>query len=58
MPTCKECKNEVDELISVKINGRRRKLCEDCIERLEEEGQIAMESEAVIRDMMEYKGTR
>jgi len=58
MTTCRECKNEVDELISVKIKGRKRKICEDCIERLEEEGLIAEQSESVIQDMMGFKGRR
>jgi len=58
MPTCRLCKDEVDELVSVKIDGRRRKVCEDCAERIEEEGLIAEESEAVIQDMMGFKGRR
>lgn len=58
MPTCRICKDEVDELVSVKIDGRRRKVCEDCAERIEEEGLIAEESEAVIQDMMGFKGRR
>ena len=56
MPTCRLCKDEVDELLSVKVDGRRRKICEDCAERIEEEGLIAEESEAVIRDMLGFKG--
>ena len=58
MATCRECKNEVEKLHSIKINGRKQRLCEDCIEILEEEGLIAQESESVIREMMGFKGRR
>ena len=58
MPECRLCKDEVDELVSVKASGRRIKVCEDCAERLEEEAEIAEMSESVIQDMMGYKGRR
>ncbi|MEM9692352.1 MAG: hypothetical protein AAGA56_07395 [Myxococcota bacterium] len=58
MPVCKECKDEVDELVSVKIHGRRRKLCEDCADLAREEAAIAEESEAVIQEMMGFRGRR
>jgi ribosome-binding protein aMBF1 (putative translation factor) len=58
MPICRMCDEEVDELVSVKVNGRRRKVCEDCAERIEEEGLIARESEEVVREMMGFKGRR
>ena len=58
MPTCKECEDEVDELFSVKVHGRRRKVCEDCADRIREEAEIAEESESVIQDMMGFKGRR
>ena len=29
MPTCKECDNEVDTLVSVKVSGKAKKMCED-----------------------------
>lgn len=58
MPTCRMCKDEVDELVSVKVDGRRMKVCEDCAERIEEEGLIAKESESVIQGMMGFKGRR
>jgi len=58
MPTCRECEDEVDELVSVKAGGRRMKVCEDCAERLSEEAEIAEMSESVIQDMMGYKGRR
>ncbi len=58
MPICRECEDEVDELFSIKVEGRRRKLCEDCADRAREEAEIAEESEAVMQDMMGYKGRR
>lgn len=58
MPTCRSCDDEVDDLMSVKADGRRIKVCADCAERLAEEAEIAEMSESVIRDMMGYKGRR
>ncbi len=58
MPVCRECKDEVDQVVSVKIEGKKRRVCEDCAERLEEEGLIAEESESVIQEMMGFKGRR
>jgi ribosomal protein S26 len=58
MPTCKECGNEVDELKAVKVNGKKKKMCEDCADRLEQEGAIAEESEAQVQQMMGFKGRR
>lgn len=58
MPTCRECKDEVDTLKSVTVGGKKVKLCEDCAERLEQEAQIAEESEAVVQQMMGFTGRR
>ena len=58
MPTCKECQDEVDELVTVRVAGRKRRVCEDCAERLREEEGIAEESEAVVQQMMGFKGRR
>jgi hypothetical protein len=58
MPTCRECNDEVSRLVSVKVAGRARKVCEDCADRLREEGEIAQASEGVIQGMMGYKGRR
>jgi len=58
MPTCRECNDEVDKLVSVKVAGKTHKVCEDCADRLREEGEIARESEGVIQGMMGYKGRR
>jgi len=58
MPICRTCKDEVDEVVSVKADGRRITVCEDCAERLAEEAEIAEMSESVVQDMMGYKGRR
>ncbi|APR83732.1 MAG: hypothetical protein QM820_50435 [Minicystis sp.] len=58
MATCKECGNEADELKTVKVAGKKKKMCEDCADRLKEEGAIAEESEAVVQNMMGFKGRR
>ncbi len=58
MATCRSCDDEVDELVSVKADGRRIKVCEDCAERIAEEAEIAEMSESVMQDMMGYKGRR
>ncbi|HJL15225.1 MAG TPA: hypothetical protein RMH99_06190 [Sandaracinaceae bacterium LLY-WYZ-13_1] len=58
MPTCRECEDEVDELVEIEVGRRTLKLCEDCADRLREEMEIAEESEAVIQDMMGFKGRR
>jgi protein-arginine kinase activator protein McsA len=58
MATCKECNNEVDELKVVKVGGKKKKMCEDCADRVAEEGAIAEESESVVQGMMGFKGRR
>jgi ribosome-binding protein aMBF1 (putative translation factor) len=58
MPTCRECQDEVDELVSVKVGSKRVKVCSDCADRLREEQEIARESESVVQGMMGFKGRR
>lgn len=58
MPTCRECQDEVEQLVSVTVGGKRVKLCPDCADRAREEHEIARESESVIQGMMGYKGRR
>ncbi len=58
MPTCKECDNEVDALKTVKVSGKKKKMCEDSADRVEQEGAVAEESEAVVQNMMGFKGRR
>ena len=58
MPTCKGCDNEVDELKTVKVGGKSKKLCEDCVDRAREEAEVAEQSESVVQGMMGFKGRR
>jgi hypothetical protein len=58
MPTCRECDSEVDELRTVKVGSKKKKMCEDCADRAAQEGAIAEESEAVVQQMMGFKGRR
>jgi hypothetical protein len=58
MPVCKGCENEVEKLVSVKVNGKAKKLCEDCADRAREEAEIAEASESVVQGMMGFKGRR
>jgi len=58
MPECKKCGEEVDALVTVRVGGKRVKMCEDCADRMREENEIAEESENVVRGMMGFKGQR
>lgn len=58
MATCKECENEVDALVSVKVEGKAKKMCEDCADRVRETAEIAEASESVMQNMMGFKGRR
>ena len=58
MPICRECEDEVDELVKLKVGRKTLKLCEDCADRTREEAEIAEASEGVIQDMMGFKGRR
>jgi hypothetical protein len=58
MPTCRECDDEVAKLVTVKVDGKARKLCPDCADRAREAGEIAEASEAVVQGMMGFKGRR
>jgi ribosome-binding protein aMBF1 (putative translation factor) len=58
MPVCKGCGEEVDELESVRIDGRTKKLCEECADVAREQAEIAEQSESVVQDMMGFKGRR
>jgi len=58
MPTCKGCDDEVDRLVTVKIDGKAKKLCEDCADRAREEAEVAEASESVVQNMMGFKGRR
>jgi len=58
MAECRECKDEVEKLVSVNVAGKVRKMCEDCADRLREAGEIAEASEGVMQGMMGFKGRR
>lgn len=58
MPTCPVCQNDVDELKSAKVDGKKKKMCEDCADRAKENDAIAEESESVVQNMMGFKGRR
>ena len=55
---CKSCGDEVEELVSVTVNGKTKKLCESCADEAKESDAIAEESEAVVQNMMGFKGRR
>lgn len=58
MPTCKECGDEVEALVTVKDAGKAKRVCEDCADRLREQQQIAEESEGAVQNMMGFRGRR
>ena len=58
MPTCPVCKDEVDSLRVAKIDGKKKKLCEDCYDRSGQSSTIAQESESAVQSMMGFKGRR
>ena len=42
MTECRECRDEVEELVRVKVPGSKAvKVCEDCADRMREEAEIA-----------------
>ncbi|MBN2195277.1 MAG: hypothetical protein JW751_20840 [Polyangiaceae bacterium] len=58
MPICKQCGDEVDELVTVTTDGKRRRVCESCASEADSASAVAEESEAVVQRMMEFKGRR
>ena len=58
MATCKSCGEESEELVTVKVAGKTKKVCDDCKSRLEEEAEISGHAESAVRGMMEYGGKR
>ncbi len=58
MPTCKECENEADTLVAIKVEGKAKKMCEDCADHVRETAEIAQASESVVQNMMGFKGRR
>jgi ribosome-binding protein aMBF1 (putative translation factor) len=58
MAFCKGCGEEVEELVAVMVNGKRKKVCEDCADDINRDEAIAKESESVVQQMMGFKGRR
>jgi ribosome-binding protein aMBF1 (putative translation factor) len=58
MAVCKLCGDEVDSLVAVKVDGKSKKMCEECADRAREAGEVAEQSEAVVQNMMGFKGRR
>jgi ribosome-binding protein aMBF1 (putative translation factor) len=58
MAVCKGCGEEVDQVVTVKVAGKAKKLCEDCADRAREQDEIAEASESAVQDMMGFKGRR
>jgi hypothetical protein len=55
---CKSCGEEAEELFSVTVDGKKRRLCESCADEVKAEEAVAAESEAVVQKMMDFKGRR
>jgi protein-arginine kinase activator protein McsA len=53
---CKQCGEEAESFVSVKVADKRRKVCEECADKLTEEGEIAEAATGAMQQMMEYKG--
>jgi ribosome-binding protein aMBF1 (putative translation factor) len=58
MAACKQCGEEAETLATVKVAGKSKKMCEDCADRAREEAEVAEQSEAVVQNMMGFKGRR
>lgn len=58
MAVCKGCGEEAEAFVMVKVDGKPKKLCEDCADRAREAGEIAEESERAVQGMMGFKGRR
>lgn len=58
MPVCKGCGEDVEELVMVKVDGKAKKLCDDCADAVREKDEVARESESVVQGMMGFKGRR
>lgn len=58
MPQCKSCGEDVDELVQVEVNGKKKRLCESCADEASEQQAIQEDSEAVVQKMMGFRGRR
>jgi protein-arginine kinase activator protein McsA len=58
MAVCKQCGEDAETLVTVKVADRSKKMCEDCADRAREDAEVAEQSEAAIQNMMGFKGRR
>ena len=58
MPTCRGCDDDVEALVTIKVDGKSKKLCEDCADRVREAAELAEASEGAVQQMMGFKGRR
>lgn len=58
MPVCRECNDDVEKVVSVKVGGKARKVCADCADRLREQAEVAEASEGEVQRIMGFKGRR
>jgi ribosome-binding protein aMBF1 (putative translation factor) len=58
MAICKACGEDAEQLTTVKVAGKTKKLCESCADDVSERAQIAEESESVVQNMLGFKGRR
>ncbi len=52
------CGDEVDELVVVRVDGKKKKMCEECAEEASHDEQMAEEAESAVQQMMGFKGRR
>ncbi len=58
MAFCKTCGEDVEELVVVTVDAKRKKMCEDCAEDAQRDEAVARESESIVQQMMGFKGRR
>jgi hypothetical protein len=44
--------------VTIIVNGKRRRICDDCAEEARNQEAIAEQSEAAVQQMMGFKGRR
>jgi ribosome-binding protein aMBF1 (putative translation factor) len=55
---CKSCGEDADELVVMKVDGKKQRLCESCADQAKEQQAILEDSESVVQNMMGFKGRR
>ena len=58
MAQCKSCGEDVEELVTLNVGGKKRRVCESCADEAKEQEAVKEESEAVVQKMMDFKGRR